>query len=517
MRKFFKLLTSKFFVVALILLVEIALIPTAIILLAASLPKFGTYFFGFIHILDFILVLYIINSEINAEYKIAWIVVILFFPPFGATLFFIFRKRKNPRRKLKRRLMHDFPQMAKMYRRQTDADCKFMQMGGFAFQCAEYLRHESALPATDCYECKYFATGEAYAAQLEQELARAEKFILLEYFVISEGKFWDRIHKILKEKADAGVDVRVIYDDIGSLLGIPSDFAARLEKEGIRCLCFNRFRPVLDVAQNNRTHRKIAVIDGVTAFTGGINIADEYTNEKTLHGHWKDTGVMVRGRAAQNFTAMFLQLWELKNKEIKSNPDEGQYDKFLTDCPEGKYACLPFSDSPFEGKHNICESLYIKTIYNAKKYVYINTPYLILDGEMKKALVTAAHSGVDVRITIPFIPDKKYVYAVTKAFYTPLIKEGIRIYLYRPGFIHAKSIVSDGKYCIIGSSNMDFRSFYLHCECNIMFFDEEICEELEEDYLRVCTECELMTESKSKTNIFRKIYRSILRVFAPLM
>lgn len=515
MRKFFKLLTSKFFIVALLLLIEIALIPTAIILLAARFPGLGGYFYGILIVINVILVLYIINSEINAEYKIAWIVVILLLPLLGATLYLIFRRRKNPRRKLKRRLMHDFPKMAKLYQRQKDADCKFMEMGGFAFQCAEFLKNESNLPATDCYEYKYFATGEEYGAQLEEELSKAQKFILLEYFVISEGKFWDRIHKILKEKADAGVDVRVIYDDIGSLLGIPYDFAAKLEKEGIRCLCFNRFRPVLDVAQNNRTHRKIAVIDGVTAFTGGINLADEYTNEKTLHGHWKDTGVMVRGRAAQNFTAMFLQLWELK--ESQDNSPASDYDKFVTDCPEGKYACLPFSDSPFDGGHNICESLYIKTIYNAKKYVYINTPYLIIDGEMKKALVTAARSGVDVRITVPHIPDKKYVYAVTKAFYTPLIKEGIRIYRYTPGFIHAKSIVSDGKYCIIGSSNMDFRSFYLHCECNIMFFDREICEDLEEDYLRVCAESELMTEKKSKTNIFRKIYRSVLRVFAPLM
>ncbi len=515
MRKFFKLLTSKFFIVALLLLLEIAIVPATLIWLSMWFPTVGTYVSIVLAIVDVILILYIINSEMNAEYKIAWIVPILLFPPVGAFLYLIFRRRKNPRRKLKKRLMHELPEIMKMYKRQPEADEKFLRMDGFPLQCAEFVRKESAMPATDCYEYKYFPSGEEYARHLEEELAKAQKFIFMEYFIISYGKFWNRVHKILREKVANGVDVRIIYDDIGSLLGIPADFASKLEKEGIRCLCFNRFRPVLDVAQNNRTHRKIVVIDGVTAFTGGINIADEYTNEIELHGHWKDTGVMVRGRAAQNFTAMFLQLWELKNSE--DGISEESYDKFLSPCPAGKYACLPFSDSPFDGGHNICESLYLKIIYNAKKYVYINTPYLILDDQMKKALVTAAHSGVDVRITVPRIPDKKYVYAVTKAFYTPLIKEGIGIYRYTPGFIHAKSIVSDDNVCIIGSSNMDFRSFYLHCECNIMFFDEEVAKDLYEDYIHVCAESERMTEKSSKTTLPRKIYRSILRFFAPLM
>lgn len=515
MRKLFKLLSSKFFIVAILLLLELAVVPATLIWLSMQFPTVGTYVSAIFLIIDIILVLYIINSEINAEYKIAWIVPILLIPPIGACLYFIFRRRKNPRRKLKRHLMHDLPGIVKLYERQPSADCRFLELGSFPAQCAEFVRKESAMPATDCYEYKYFTSGEEYGAQLEKELAAAQKYIFLEFFVISEGKFWDRIHKILLEKVANGVDVRIIYDDIGSLLGIPHNFASLLEKEGIRCLCFNRFRPMLDVAQNNRTHRKIVVIDGETAFTGGINIADEYTNEIELHGHWKDTGVMVRGRAAQNFSAMFLQLWEMKNAEDGINEED--FERYISKSPEGKYVCLPFADSPFTGGHNICESLYLKTIYNAKKYVYINTPYLILDDEMKKALITAAHSGVDVRITVPFIPDKKYVYAVTKAFYTPLIKEGIRIYRYMPGFIHAKSIVSDGNVCIIGSSNMDFRSFYLHCECNIMFFDKEVADDLYHDYLQTCAVSELMTEKSSKTSLFRKIYRSVLRFFAPLM
>ena len=218
---------------------------------------------------------------------------------------------------------------------------------------------------------------------------------------------------------------------------------------------------------------------------------------------------MVRGRAAQNFAAMFLQLWFLRA------PDE-DYTRYLSAGPKGDCSCLAFCDSPLD-RQNVCEDLYLKIIYHAKKYVYINTPYLILDGEMKRALITAAHSGVDVRITVPDIPDKKYVFAVTKAFYSELIKEGIHIYRYKPGFIHAKSIVSDDKYCIIGSTNMDFRSFYLHFECNMMFFDERVSAKLTADYLDTCKQCDEVKKEHFKESIFRLIYRAVLRVFAPLM
>ncbi len=507
MRKFFKLLTSRFLFICILLLLEIAILMGAIYLLTAYFIS-ALYLYAIAIAVSIALTLHIINSDMNAEYKIAWIVPILLIPLFGASLFLIFRT-KNPRRKLKKHLSN-FLSMDCLYKALPDVDERFANTSDFAAVCAEFVHKESFLPPSDCYEYEYFPLGELYGAKLEEELKKAQRYIFMEYFVFAEGNFWNRLHTILKEKVKEGVDVRIIYDDIGSMKGVPSKFAAALEKEGIKCLCFNRFRPVLDVAQNNRTHRKITVIDGITAFTGGINIADEYTNEISIHGHWKDTGIMLRGRAAQNFAAMFLQLWAIHS------PEEN-YTEYITDCPAGEYLCLPFSDMPFGGNKNICEDLYLRIIYNAKKYVYINTPYLIIDGEMRRALVTAAKSGVDVRITVPNIPDKKYVFAVTKAFYNQLLKEGIKIYRYTPGFIHAKSIVSDGKCCLIGSSNMDFRSFYLHCECDVMFFNEQIAEELEKDYLSVCEQSELVTEKKSKIGVFRRIYRSLLRIFAPLM
>lgn len=513
MRKFLKLLTSKFLLVCLLLLAELALIPVVIIG-ASYLFNLTPILIVVLAVIDLLLVLSIINSDINAEYKIAWIVPILFLPYVGCILFLTLRRRQTPRRKLKKLITH-MHGMDCLYSQDLPSMQKYRAASDFAGQCAEYISRECMLPAADCYDAEYFPSGEAYAERLIAELKKAEKFIFLEYFIIAEGWFWENVLQILEQKVAEGVDVRVTYDDIGSMFKVPSDYAQQLEKKGIKCLCFNRFRPVLDVAQNNRTHRKIAVIDGLTAFTGGVNLADEYINVTHPFGHWKDTGVMLRGRAVQNFTAMFLQLWALKG-------EKSDYSAFLTDAPEGDCLCIPFSDTPFDdsshkGQHNLCEDLYLKIIYHARKYVYINTPYLIIDGEMKRALIAAARSGVDVRITVPQIPDKKYVFALTKAFYSQLVKEGIKIYRYTPGFIHAKSIVSDGKYCIVGTSNMDFRSFYLHCECNVMFFDGKMSEKLYKDYLETCEKSHQVTEEEIKVRLPGLIFRSILRIFAPLM
>ena len=509
MRKIKRLLTSKFLLVCFLLLLELSIFPTGIILLYVYVPK-ASYFIGLIFsAINVILVLHVINSEMNADYKIAWLVPILLLPPFGCLLYVALRRRPSPRRKLKK-LLSRFKGMNCLYTQDLSAFEKYRARSAFAEQCAKHLSAEGLMAASDCVECTYLPTGEAYRDKLCEELERAEKFIFLEYFIIQPGTFWDGVLEILKRKVKEGVDVRVIYDDIGSMFKVPDDYEQQLEKEGIACLCFNKFRAVLDIAQNNRTHRKIAVIDGEVAFTGGVNLADEYINETHPFGHWKDTGVYIRGRAAQNFTALFLQLWA-----IKCGDDD--YDKFLSDSPAGDTLCIPFGDSPFDGDRNICEDLYLRIIYNAKKYVYINTPYLIPDGEMQRALITAARSGVDVRIAIPAVPDKRYVYAVTKAFSSQLVRKGIKVYRYKPGFLHAKSIVSDGEQCIIGTTNMDFRSFYLHYECNALFFDEKMSTALEKDFLETCEESELIRKEDIRTSLFSLLYRSVLRFFAPMM
>lgn len=508
LKKLWRLLTSKFMLVCFLLLIEVALLPTAIILLSIYNVIAAIVCGAAILIIDAVLTIYIINTDMNADYKIAWIVLILLLPPVGAIFYLLLRARPKPRRKLKKLRADGSVIEDPLYADADKLPPSFDNADEFTRQCATYIAAQGGLPATDYTHVEYFATGEEYEKRLLEELQKAEQYIFLEYFIIAKGKFWGEVLDILRRKRKEGLDIRVIYDDIGSMFKVPTNYAEMLEKEGIPCLCFNRFRPVLDVAQNNRTHRKIAVIDGRVAFTGGINLADEYINETHPFGHWKDTGLLFEGRAVQNMTALFLQTWALKGEEADAS-------RYLSQAPSGK-PCLCFGDSPFDGDRNLCEDLYLRLIYNAKKYAYIYTPYLIPDEEMKRALITAARSGVDVRILVPHIPDKKYVFAVTKAFAVQLTKQGIKVYRYTPGFVHAKSIVADGKYCVIGSSNIDFRSFYLHFENNMMFFDEEMSGAIERDFLDACEKSALITP-KLKDNWLKALCRAILRYFAPLM
>ena len=508
LKKLWRLLTSKFMLVCFLLLIEVALLPTAIILLSIYNVTAAIVCAAVIVVLNAVLTIYIINTDMNADYKIAWIVLILLLPPVGAIFFLLLRARPKPRRKLKKLRADGSVEEDPLYEGADKLPPSFDGADEFARQCALYTAKQGGLPATDYTHVEYFTTGEDYEKRLLEELEKAERYIFLEYFIIARGKFWGEVLDILRRKRKAGLDVRVIYDDIGSMFKVPTNYAEMLEKEGIPCICFNRFRPVLDVAQNNRTHRKIAVIDGRVAFTGGINLADEYINATHPFGHWKDTGVLFEGRAVQNMTALFLQTWTLKGEEADTA-------RYLSDAPSGK-PCLCFGDSPFDGDRNLCEDLYLRLIYNAKKYVYIFTPYLIPDEEMKRALITAARSGVDVRILVPHIPDKRYVFAVTKAFAVHLAKQGIRVYRYTPGFVHAKSIVADGKYCVIGSSNIDFRSFYLHFENNMMFFDEEMSGTIEKDFLDACEKSAPIMPIL-KDNWLKALCRAILRYFAPLM
>ena len=508
LKKLWRLLTSKFMLVCFLLLIEVALLPTAIILLSIYNVTAAIVCAAVIVVLNAVLTIYIINTDMNADYKIAWIVLILLLPPVGAIFFLLLRARPKPRRKLKKLRADGSVEEDPLYEGADKLPPSFDGADEFARQCALYTAKQGGLPATDYTHVEYFTTGEDYERRLLEELEKAERYIFLEYFIIARGKFWGEVLDILRRKRKAGLDVRVIYDDIGSMFKVPTNYAEMLEKEGIPCICFNRFRPVLDVAQNNRTHRKIAVIDGRVAFTGGINLADEYINATHPFGHWKDTGVLFEGRAVQNMTALFLQTWALKGEEADTA-------RYLSDTPSGK-PCLCFGDSPFDGDRNLCEDLYLRLIYNAKKYVYIFTPYLIPDEEMKRALITAARSGVDVRILVPHIPDKRYVFAVTKAFAVHLAKQGIRVYRYTPGFVHAKSIVADGKYCVIGSSNIDFRSFYLHFENNMMFFDEEMSGAIEKDFLDACEKSAPIMPIL-KDNWLKALCRAILRYFAPLM
>jgi cardiolipin synthase len=326
---------------------------------------------------------------------------------------------------------------------------------------------------------------------------------------------WNSILEILKQKAQSGVKVRVLYDDLGCFLKLPKDYDEQLRNMGIECQVFNRFKPVLTSMQNNRDHRKIAVIDGKTAFTGGINLADEYMNAIEKFGHWKDASVLVRGKAAWSFTLMFLQMWELT-----TGVDEDYvryYPWLLSDCPvKAEGFVQPYADSPMD-KENVGEHVYLQIINNAKHYLYVNTPYLIVDESMMSALCLAAKSGVDVRIVTPHKWDKRFVHMTTRSYYRELMSAGVRIYEYTPGFVHAKAFVVDDKIAGIGTVNLDYRSLFLHFECNAIFFKADIVDDVKSDYLATQNESREKTESDIKKGLLYRFGNNVLRLFAPLL
>ena len=335
----------------------------------------------------------------------------------------------------------------------------------------------------------------------------------MEYFIINKGKMWNQILDILKEKAKQGVDVRVMYDDMGSIAMLPESFPKELEKDGIKCILFNKLSPFSGIIMNNRDHRKMTIIDGHTVFSGGINISDEYINVNSKYGHWKDNGIMIKGEAVWNFTVMFLEMWNAFRNEDKD------YAKYKYEF-ENKYSengfVVPYGESPLDDEIT-GEDVYLNIINQAKKYVYIYTPYLIIDTDVINSLVLAARRGVDVRIIVPGIPDKKLVYDVTQSYFNALIKGGVKIYTYTPGFIHSKVFISDDEVATVGTINMDYRSLYLHFECGIYMKDTNIIPDVKQDIVSAIEKSHKVTLKESKCGIIKGMWQAILRVFAPLM
>ena len=347
-----------------------------------------------------------------------------------------------------------------------------------------------------------------------EALKNAKHYIFLEYFIIQDGKMWSSIYSILKEKAKQGVRIRVLYDDIGCFLTLPKNFPAMLHDDGIECKVFNPFRPILSSIQNNRDHRKILSVDGRIAITGGFNLADEYINEIPKHGYWKDTGILLSGEAAWSLTVMFLQMWDLVSGTDedytlylppKTPHTSGNADGFVQ----------PYCDSPLDREH-IGEHVYLQIINNAREYLYIYTPYLIVDDSMISALTLSAKSGVDVRIITPYHWDKHFVHLNTQAYYRRLIESGVKVYEYEPGFLHAKVFVSDDKVATVGSINMDYRSLYLHFECGVYLYKNNSIGDIKRDFLSTLKVSRQITLQECQRSFFVRLLQEILRLFAPL-
>jgi len=377
----------------------------------------------------------------------------------------------------------------------------------------KYIMNNTKFPISCNNDVDYYNLGDNTLPVMLEELKKAEKFIFFEYFIVSKGKMWNSILEVLEEKAKQGVDVRVMYDDLGCLTTLDASYYKQLRKKGIKCIVFNKIGADAGVIMNHRDHRKILVIDGRVAFSGGINIADEYINIGSKYGHWKDNGMRIVGDAVWNYTVIFLEIWNAYKKE------DDDFSKFRYDYSKkegGKGYCVPYGENPFK-EENVAENIYLNIVSNAKKYIYIFTPYLIIDTDLLNSLILAAKRGVDVRIVIPGIPDKKIVYTVSESYVEPLVKGGVKVYKYTPGFIHSKVYVSDDTIATIGTINMDYRSLYLHFECGCYFENVNIVSDVKKDLLETMEKSHEVTEKEANPSLVKGFWQAFLRLLAPLM
>lgn len=507
MNKLLKKVFSRTVVTALLIVIQVAWLVALLLQLGNSLPAIQTVLL----ILSLVAILFVIKSDMNPSYKIGWILLIAVLPILGGLMYVIFGNKRPTKN------------MREMLRAQLEKSAEYLgtqesitgELDGGAAGLFKYLEGSAGYPTAKNTTVRYYRVGEEMYADLLPELEKAEKFIFLEYFIIRPGEMWDGVLEILKRKAAAGVDVRIIYDDMGCIDILPANYNATLEGWGIRTMAFNRFVPAVSLVMNNRDHRKITVIDGKVGFTGGINISDEYINVKERFGHWKDTGLMLKGPGVFNLTLMFLEMWNAFNK------DGDGYAEFIPDSFEECGSAddgyvLSFSDNPLDNE-SVGESVYTDMLYQAKDYIYITTPYLAIDSELQTALCMAAKRGVDVRMITPGIPDKKLVYRLTRSYYPTLLRAGVKIYEYTPGFIHAKSFVCDDKLCVVGTINMDYRSLYLHFECGTLMYNNPEIKQVKKDDLDTMEKCRKVELSDMKTNFLGELFDSFLRSVAPLL
>ena len=509
MKKILRFITQRVVITALLIVLQVLLLFGFI----WKLDNYFVYFYAGSVLLSLLITLGIINSKSNPAYKIAWLIPILLFPAFGGLVYLLFGSDRTGRylRKKLQGIGTEMDNVIGEAHRRSGAE----QLPPDAANQSRYISHCAYCPPYQNTTTEYLPLGEVKFERMVEELKKAKHYIFLEYFIIQEGKMWNTILDILRQKAAEGVDVRVIYDDMGCIMILPTGYDKTLEQMGIKCRIFNPFVPILSSRFNTRDHRKICVIDGNVGFTGGINLADEYINAYEKHGHWKDTSILLKGEAVFNLTVMFLSMWDYLDGTT-GKTDYSRYYPTVWD-ENAKGYVQPFADNPLDDEA-VGETVYLNLINKAKRYVYITTPYLILSSEMFTALTSAAKCGVDVRIITPHVPDKWYVHAVSRSHYQPLIEAGVKIYEYTPGFIHAKTFVVDDDYAVVGTINLDYRSLYLHFECAVWMYQTPSVAQVRDDFFKTQQISQEITLEECRSLSFpRRLGRSVLRVFAPLM
>ncbi len=509
-----KKLFSQFGLVCLLLALQVAVLFGITELSGANSLLSHLLSFSMI-VISVLVVFYILGKRDNPAFQMAWIVPILIFPVFGGIFYVILQWQKLSKGYHKRadRMRED----SREYLRQDEAVLsRLRNKSPDIAALVKYMDEKGGYSAVGNTETRFLPSGEEYWRTLLEVLSGAKRYIYLEFFIIDEGHMWESVLDVLKQKAAEGLDVRVMFDGVGSGSILPVNYAGMLRSFGIKACEFGRFVPLLTVTQNNRDHRKIVAVDGVAAMTGGINLADEYVNLYERFGHWLDSGLVVRGDAAYNFAAMFLQQWYLVTGEEvdyeRAKPTPAERASFKSD---GGYV-MPYADNP-QDTERTAENVYLDIINGAGRYLYIATPYLILDSELTTALSFAAKRGVDVRLIVPEIPDKWYAYEVSSSYFEQLADEGVRVFKYTPGFIHSKNFVCDDRIAVVGSINLDYRSLYLHYECAAYMYRSAAVKEVRDDFLRLFPLCEEVTAERERIGLLRFLLRSFLRLFAPLL
>ncbi len=515
--KLFRRLFSRVVLVSLGIAIQLAWLFLIVFFLSAYYLPIAFLF----NALSLLVVLFIIKRSGNPQIKMAWIVPILVFPLFGG-LIFLLSGGKRPKKKLRQAL--DGASLLTVPYKQSNIDC---DQSSFALPLAtdigrrmagqsRYL-HEQGFTAYRDTDVAYFSDCRAGWTSIMEDLKKAEKFIFMEYFILNPGKMWDPVLEILKEKAAAGVDVRLMYDDVGSISYVSRKYHQEIEALGIKCVKFNPYRPVYAVVMNHRDHRKILVVDGHIAYTGGINFSDEYIGEEIRFGEWHDNVLRTEGEAVRSMTLMFLEMWNAVRPTDKKeaiadfmpNPEQ------VADIRRAGYV-QPYGDSPVDTEV-LAQNVYLNIINQAVKYVYICTPYLVIDYEMTRALSLAARRGVDVRLIVPAIPDKKIVYELTQSYFPELIENGVKVCKFTPGFVHSKVFLADDRVAVVGSVNLDYRSLLLHFENAVLLIDHPVLPSVKADFEEMLPRCELVEAKKVRFNMLYELYLGLLRLFAPVL
>ena len=508
MKKLWKIFSSRFLFSAIVILLEFIQLLIVFILLY----KYSTIMFILGHIFYVGVFIYIINKYESPEFKLPWIIIIMLFSVVGAFVFILLTSNEQNKKIIAK--FEKNKEDISPYLKQDETLEELKGENEEAYLQANYIKRTTGLSCYKNTNVTYYKIGEDFHKELLKSLKEAKYFIFMEYFIIEEGKMWNSIHDILKEKSKNGVKVYVTYDDFGCMPTLDEKYYKILSREGICCIPTNKFKPVLSKIHNNRDHRKITVIDGIVGFTGGINLADEYINGKVNHGHWKDTAIKLEGEAVSSLTALFLETWNTQS-EIQFDPEEFMKKDYKKMDSVGVVA--PYGAGPEEFYDDaVGKYVYLNMLNAAKKYVYITTPYLICDYEILNTLCVCAKKGVDVRIIVPHIPDKQTVFWMTQSNYESLINSGVKIYEYTPGFIHAKQFICDDIFATCGTINLDYRSLSHHFECGTWMYKTECIEDMKKDFMATISVSEEIKDAKNRLASWKKLLVEVMKVFFPL-